>query len=451
MSFSLSRDKGKFEWASDDLWSLFCQGSNIFKPRVYRMIWDILRFNLFAIDFLSDKGEIHSMSIGEYLDKQGYSQAFKEDYLLPLTAGIWSIPPEKVALDFPAFALIRFFHNHQMLQLWGKPSWLTIKGGSKTYVDHIISQIHPSRLHLKTGIQSITPIENGVLLSTEMGKEQLFDKVIIATHTDQAVQLLGSNISPEEKTLLGGCQWSANEAVVHYDENLMPIRKKAWTAWNYLTSTAPLSGDLETKTSASDVNSISITFNLNILQSLPISKHGQVFVTLNPPIPPDPKKTISKWIYHHPELTPSLINLQRSLGNIQGKRNIYFVGAWTGYGFHEDGWRSAMEIINRPEFHLSPNTKINMSNPMSKSEELESESKTKAKTIPQPKQDGLEILYVDERNIHSTILEKLLRSLVGLIDSTVKQLVVWVLWLITLSLSCIGFILGDDQLKKNKC
>ncbi|WWC67169.1 uncharacterized protein I206_101076 [Kwoniella pini CBS 10737] len=225
MSFSLSRDRGKFEWASNDLWALFCQRSNFFKPRVYRMMWDILRFNLFAIDFLLENGEAEGLSIGEYLDREGYSQAFKEDYLLPLTAGIWSIPPEKVALDFPAMALIRFFHNHQMLQLWGKPSWLTIKGGSKTYVDYITSQMDSAKLHL---------------------------------NVDQAVQLLGSDISREEKDLLGNCNWSANQCVVHYDENLMPIRKKAWTAWNYLTSTSYIHPSHESKTSASEVSSISM-------------------------------------------------------------------------------------------------------------------------------------------------------------------------------------------------
>ncbi|WWC85488.1 uncharacterized protein L201_000352 [Kwoniella dendrophila CBS 6074] len=420
MSFSLSRDKGEFEWASDDLWALFCQGSNVFKPRIYRMMWDILRFNLFAVDFLSEKGEAEELSIGEYLDQQGYSQAFKEDYLLPLTAGIWSIPPEKVALDFPAMALIRFFHNHQMLQLWGKPDWLTIKGGSKTYVDYIISKVDRSKaqLHLNVGIQNINPTSDGVYITTEDGQVELFDKVILATHTDQAVKLLGENISEDELNLLGNCHWSANEAVVHYDENLMPTRKKAWTAWNYLTSTTTIHPDHESKTTASDVSSISITFNLNLLQNLPVSKHGQVLVTLNPPIQPDPCKTISKWIYHHPELTPQLINLQKNLSKIQGKknRNLYFSGAWTGYGFHEDGWRSSLEIVHRPEFGLSNHHQKNLING-----------------------NRNNILYIDNRKLIKSPLENILRFLIGSIDYSLKIILNLLLFLSYFWISIIVF------------
>ncbi|WWC57749.1 uncharacterized protein I303_100283 [Kwoniella dejecticola CBS 10117] len=411
MSFSLSRDRGKFEWASDDLWALFCQGSNIFKHRVYRMMWDILRFNLFAVDFLSVKGEAEEMSIGEYLDKEGYSQAFKEDYLLPLTAGIWSIPPEKVALDFPAMALIRFFHNHQLLQLWGKPAWLTIKGGSKTYVEYIIRQMDPAKLHLGIGIENIRNTQDGVCVVTDQGQEEVFDKVILATHTDQTVQILGSDISAEEKALLGNCHWSANQCVVHYDESLMPVRKKAWTAWNYLTSTSYIHPDHESKTSASDVSSISITFNLNILQSLPLSKHGQVLVTLNPPIQPAEDKVISRWTYHHPELTPSLLIAQQNLETIQGKRGIYFGGAWTGYGFHEDGWRSGLEIVHRPEFGLN-------------------------------KTPG-DIKYVHARDVQTSAVERGLRMIVGLSDRVGKFTLTWIVWMFLFWISVLRRILGE--------
>ncbi|OCF70926.1 amine oxidase [Kwoniella mangroviensis CBS 8886] len=411
MSFSLSRDEGKFEWASDDFWALFCQGSNVFKPRVYRMMWDILRFNLFAVDLLSEKGESEILSIGEYLDREGYSQAFKEDYLLPLSAGIWSIPPEKVALDFPAMALIRFFHNHQMLQLYGKPAWLTIKGGSKTYVDYIISKMDSSKLHLNVGIDTVQPTSQGIWVTTEHGKKELFDKVILAAHTDQAVRFLGQNISEEEKMLLGDCQWSANEAVVHYDEALMPMRKKAWTAWNYLTSTAYIHPTHEAKTSASDVNSISITFNLNILQSLPISKRGLALVTLNPPVQPDPSKTLARYVYHHPELTPSLINAQKKLDSIQGRRGVYFSGAWTGYGFHEDGWRSGMEITQRSEFDM---------------------------------QTKEEILYVDGRDVKFGMVEKTLRVMVGMIDWSVKGLFGWMIWMICVWISIVRRLSGRN-------
>ncbi|OCF43079.1 amine oxidase [Kwoniella heveanensis CBS 569] len=413
MSFSLSRDKGAFEWASDDLWALFCQSSNFFKPQIYRMMWDIFRFNLFATDFLSETGEAESMSIGEYLDREGYSKAFKEDYLLPLTAGIWSIPPEKVALDFPSMALIRFFHNHQMLQLWGKPDWLTVKGGSKTYVEQIIKQIDPSRLHLNVGVTHVKPVEGGVWITTEDGRRELFDKVIIATHTDQAVQLLGENISPDERRLLGDCQWSANEAVVHYDEDLMPTRKRAWTAWNYLTSTVPVTPSHESKTTASDVSAIAITFNLNILQSLPVWKHGQILVTLNPPVQPAASKTLSRWTYHHPELTPALLRAQKELPAIQGKRGIYFAGAWTGYGFHEDGWTAGMEIAYRPEFGLA--------------------------------EKPWEIMRVSGRGVQLGRIERNLRFVVGTVDWGVKSILVWIMWTLNLYLSILRSVFGVER------
>ncbi|UOH84746.1 hypothetical protein LQV05_001559 [Cryptococcus neoformans] len=422
MSFSLSRDRGAFEWASNDLWSLFCQGSNFFKPRVYRMMWDIFRFHIFAKDLLSEKGESEQLSIGEYLDREGYSQSFKEDYLLPLTAGIWSIPPEKVALDFPAMALVRFFHNHQMLQLWGKPSWLTVKGGSEMrcaesicftdrskYVEKVIEQIPKEKLHLGEGVQAVIPQTDGSFIVREVsGKEERYDKVILATHTDQAVSLLGENISLEEKAVLGGCEWSANEAVVHYDEELMPTRKKAWTAWNYLTSTKPISPSHESKTSVSAVNTISITFDLNVLQSLPVSKHGHIFVTLNPPTPPTPSKTLSRWIYHHPTLTPALLRAQQQLPSIQGVRGLYFVGAWTGYGFHEDGWRAGMEVAYRPEFG-----------------------------VPLHKRPW-EVRRVDGRDVKKEMGEWALRPVIGTVDWGVKGLVTWASW--TLGCICLRFM-----------
>ncbi|WVQ76932.1 hypothetical protein IAR50_006611 [Cryptococcus sp. DSM 104548] len=418
MSFSLSRDAGAFEWASTGFWGLFCQGGNLLKPRVYRMMWDIFRFHIFAKDFLSSPSPSdEGLSIGEYLDREYYSQAFKEDYLLPLTAGIWSIPPDKVALDFPALALIRFFHNHQMLQLWGRPAWLTVKGGSARYVDKIVQRMEQKgkeRLHLGLGVERVMPRGDGKFVVVEEGKRKVvYDKVILATHTDQAVQLLGEHISPEEREVLGGCEWSANEAVVHYDEALMPVRKSAWTAWNYLTSTtnAVVPGH-ESKTTASDVSTISITFDLNVLQSLPVAQHGDVFVTLNPPIQPHPSKTLSRWVYHHPLLTPSLLSAQKKLPLIQGIRGLYFAGAWTGYGFHEDGWRTGMDIAYRPEFGV----------PVSKR--------------------PWEVVRVDGRDIKREAGEWLLRPLVGGLDGAFKSVAGWMWWSAGVYVSVIRRVFG---------
>ncbi|WVR03214.1 hypothetical protein IAU60_000205 [Kwoniella sp. DSM 27419] len=413
MSFSFSRDRGAFEWASTNLSSLFCQLSNLYKPRIYRMMWDIFRFNLFAVDLLSEKNAAAGLSIGEYLNKEGYSQTFKEDYLLPLTAGIWSVPPEKVALDFPAIALVNFFHNHQLLQLWGKPAWLTIKGGSKNYVERIIQHVNPARLHLNAAVAQVQQVESGVLVRVAGGADSLFDKVIIATHSDQAVRLLGEHITDDEKRILGACTWSANEAVVHYDEELLPVRKKAWTAWNYMTSTAPVALKHERITTASDVDAIAITFNMNLLQDLPVEKHGRILVTLNPPIEPNPAKTLSRWVYHHPQLTPSLLRAQEELPSIQGKRGLYFVGAYQENGFHECGWTSGMEVAYRPEFGL--------------------------------KRKPWEIARVDATTTRRSGLETVLRGVVGGTDVWIKLLAEWLSWLWLVHLSLLKLYVGQPS------
>ncbi|KIR62576.1 amine oxidase [Cryptococcus bacillisporus CA1873] len=434
MSFSLSRDHGAFEWASNDLWSLFCQSSNFFRPRVYRMMWDIFRFHVFAKDLLSEEGESEQLSIGEYLDREGYSQSFKEDYLLPLTAGIWSIPPEKVALDFPAMALIRFFHNHQMLQLWGKPSWLTVKGGSNKYVEKIIEQIPKEELHLGEGVRAVIPQADGSFIVREVsGKEERYDKVILATHTDQSVSLLGENITPEEKAVLGGCDWSANEAVVHYDEELgtiLPLRNRFHLATSPRRVPPPstpspcspisfLFGCIKDAMADPFPCAQCSTFDLNVLQSLPVSKHGHIFVTLNPPIPPSPSKTLSRWIYHHPTLTPALLRAQQQLPSIQGVRGLYFVGAWTGYGFHEDGWRAGMEVAYRPEFG-----------------------------VPLHKRPW-DVRRVNGRDVKREMGEWALRPIIGTLDWGVKGLVAWASWTLGLYMSSIR-VVGGQVIKAKK-
>ncbi|KAK1923361.1 hypothetical protein DB88DRAFT_490915 [Papiliotrema laurentii] len=355
MTFSVSRDRGAFEWAGDGLGALFCQVGNLFNPRLYRMIFDIVRFNLFALDLLKEPlKDGKEISIGEYLDREGYGDGFKEDYLLPMTGAIWSTPADQAALDFPASTLIRFFHNHHLLQLTGKPSWLTIKGGAKQYIDAVLSRLPKENLHLNTEIVSVSSREDGVELVEAGGARHIYDHVILATHSDTTLNMLkrGGLVTPEEEKVLAPWGWSKNEAVLHWDDRFIPVRRKAYSAWNYLTSTSKPHRDA--KTTDSEVDTVSLTYGMNILQHLPESKYGLVLVTLNPPFPVDPAKTIGSWTYTHPMMTTTSVSTQPHLPSIQNKRNISYAGAWTKYGFHEDGFTSGMRLVTGAPFNVKP-------------------------------------------------------------------------------------------------
>nr|XP_031863464.1 uncharacterized protein CI109_001340 [Kwoniella shandongensis]KAA5530536.1 hypothetical protein CI109_001340 [Kwoniella shandongensis] len=366
MTFSVSRDRGAFEWAGEGLGGVFCQLSNIFNPRLYRMIFDILRFNLFAVKLLEEEGDKNGISIGQYLEREGYGDGFRDDYLLPMTGAIWSTPADQAALDFPASTLIRFFHNHHLLQLTGKPKWLTVEGGSKRYIDAVLSKLAPENLHLNTEIVSVNSGDEGtegVTIVEASGQRHVYDHVILATHSDTTLSLLrsGGGATPEEEKALASWGWSKNEAILHWDEKLMPIRRKAYSAWNYLTLTDEKEKKLHS--TDSDVETVALTYDMNILQHLPESKHGFVLVTLNPPFPVDESKVIGRWTYQHPMMTRQSVASQSLLPAIQNRRGISYVGAWTKYGFHEDGFSSAMKLLVQepfgvvPPFELKPATR----------------------------------------------------------------------------------------------
>ncbi|KAJ9101757.1 hypothetical protein QFC21_003096 [Naganishia friedmannii] len=376
MTFAVTRDLGDFEWAGEGLTGVFCQARNLLNPRMYRMLLDVFRFNLFGLDLVTDasvqsrstsqanggghptsqkteqtkqmdveEAEHSEISIGEYLEKEGYGEGFKEDYLLPMTAAIWSTPADKCALDFPARTLVRFFHNHHLMQVEGRPKWLTIKGGSKHYVNAIIDKLPAENLHLNTKIVGITPHDTHVTLTEDNGTRHEYDYVILATHSDTALAMLrnGGGASKEEEEILGKFEWNKNGAVVHWDEKLMPIRRKAWSAWNVLTSSKNPSK--EPTTAASDVNTVSLTYNMNSLQHLSEKRHGPVLVTLNPPFEVDKDK--------------ESVKAQSQLPSIQNARRVTFAGAWTNYGFHEDGFASGLKIAAEifgatPPFPIRP-------------------------------------------------------------------------------------------------
>ncbi|KAI2632026.1 amine oxidase [Hypoxylon sp. NC1633] len=349
MTFGVSRDRGKFEWAGTDLDSIFCQRKNVFSLRMWRLIFDIVRFNQFALDLLKDddndsypnfKGAgtpARPMeTIGEYLDREGYSGTFRNDYLLPMTAAVWSTSPDKCALEFPAVTLIRFMWNHHLLStIATRPDWLTVEGGSKSYIDAVINGFPPNHLFLNTAVKHLTNDEDGrVRLHLENGRTEVFDHVILATHGDQAYQIIKPSATTEEKAIMSSFKTSENTCILHSDLTNMPKRRNAWSSWNYLTASSPWTGK--------DVDKISLTYNMNMLQNIPRESFGDVLVTLNPIYEPKPDTVQGRYSYSHPLYNAAAIRAQQALPGIQNKRGISYAGAWTKYGFHEDGFSSGL-------------------------------------------------------------------------------------------------------------
>jgi predicted NAD/FAD-binding protein len=354
MTFGVSRDAGAFEWSGTSGSALFAQSENALKPSFWRMIFDIVRFNQFALDLLSVAPGSQSVSItaetsiGEYLEREGYSEAFRDDYLIPMTACVWSTGADKCALEFPALTLIRFMWNHHLLTtISERPPWLTIEGGAKRYIDAVMKECKGTHVHLSTPLKSLSRKDGRVELKLggEGGRMETFDEVIMACHGDQARELIGEAATVEEQEILAAFETTPNTAYLHSDLSLMPERRAAWSAWNYLITSKPSSAT--TSQSSGALQTVSLTYNMNILQALPVSDFSNVLVTLNPEIPPSPSTTQAVYEYRHPLYNARMIAAQSELEKIQGKRGIWYAGAWTGYGFHEDGFSSGMNVALR--------------------------------------------------------------------------------------------------------
>ncbi|KAF2803464.1 amine oxidase-like protein [Mytilinidion resinicola] len=349
MTFGVSRDHGAFEWSGTSLSSIFAQRENVFRPSFWRMIFDIVRFNLFALDLLSEQQNGASdaqkeQTIGEYLVQEGYSDSFRDDYIIPMTACVWSTGPDKCALEFPAMTLVRFMWNHHLLSTVAeRPPWLTIEGGSQKYIDAVLKETSKATIHLSSPAISVEPQENGkvslTLGGTQEAKTEIFDSALLACHGDQARHLISASATAEELRILSAFETTPNTAYLHSDLSLMPTRRTAWSAWNYLT----LSSDPTTSPRPSPtLHTVSLTYNMNILQSLPTSLYGDVLVTLNPPHAPAAALTQGSYAYRHPLYNARAVQAQEELARIQGTRGVWYAGAWTGYGFHEDGFSSGI-------------------------------------------------------------------------------------------------------------
>ena len=325
MSFSVKDSQKDFEYNGTNLNALFAQRKNLISPTFYKMIKEILRFNKSSTLLLKNNEEI---SLGEYLDREAYSDFFKKYYILPMGSAIWS-SDVKTMMTFPAKFFVRFFDNHGMLNINDRPQWLTITGGSINYVKKLISPFE-KKIKLNSQIKSVERKNDHVDIQFH-DRDEKFDWVFFACHSDEALKLIKSP-TQDEKNVLKAIPYKDNEVILHFDERFMPRRKLAWAAWNYHV--------------AEDSSSpVSLTYNMNILQNL--KTNVPVLVTLNPQEKIDKHKIIKKLSYAHPQYSLKSIEAQSKHHLISGVNRTSFAGAYWGNGFHEDGVKSAIDAIEQ--------------------------------------------------------------------------------------------------------
>jgi predicted NAD/FAD-binding protein len=329
MSFAVSIDDGALEYSGGGrLNGLLAQRRNLVRPRFWSMVQDILRFYREAPRDLS-LGRLEGVTLGDYVTESGYSEAFVEDHLLPMAAAIWSSPLAAMR-DHSAASIVRFFENHGLLRLQDRPQWRTVDGGSREYVRRLTAG-YADRVRLRCGARRILRRGRGVWIEDETGALSHFDHVVVATHADEALDLL-DDPSPLEFELLGAIRYQANPAVLHQDASLMPRRKRVWSSWNYMRD-----GKADAE------RSVHVTYWMNRLQG--IDPAHPLFVTLNPPR--EPARMLGCFLYHHPLLDAAAIRAQKRLWDLQGRRNTWFCGAYFGAGFHEDGLQAGLAVAEQ--------------------------------------------------------------------------------------------------------
>ena len=327
MEFSVSLDNGNLEWkGGKKLSGIFAQPTNILSPSFLKMLRDIFRFNKRARQDLQN-GALCGLTFDDYLNQTGFSKRLKNDYLVPMTSAIWSTPTTKM-LEFPAESLIQFMKNHSLIQS-ERPRWRTVSGGSREYVCKLNNDTN-AKFRKNSEVVSIERVTNGVMVTDINGHTEVFDQVVLAAHSDQSLEIL-KDASVKEKTILSSVQYVQNDVWLHRDPSLMPRRKKAWAAWNYIGNKNVL-----------DDRDVSVTYWMNRLQN--IDENYPLFVTLNPINKPKSELTIQRYQYAHPLFNSDAIEAQNKLEDIQGKNRVWFCGAWTGFGFHEDGLKSGLKV-----------------------------------------------------------------------------------------------------------
>jgi len=332
MSFAVSIDSGRVEYGGSTVNDVFAQRRNIVSPRFIKMVWDIVKFYKSAPALLKDPATA-DLSLGDFLIRKGYGDAFIDDHILPMAAAIWSCSTETMR-SFPLSSFIRFFVNHGLLELTDRPQWWTVDGGSREYVKRLRAQL-PGRFHTGRPIVSVKRQNGNVIVTDSDGVSEIYDTVVMACHGDQSCRLISDKTS-EETAILSGFTYQPNTAILHSDQNQMPCRKRIWSSWNYLAN----------RKSGNDAEKrVAVTYWMNRLQSLDPST--PLFVTLNPATEIAAEKIISSFEYEHPVFDRAAIEAQKRLPNIQGAGGLWYCGSYCGYGFHEDGLSSAVAVARQ--------------------------------------------------------------------------------------------------------
>jgi predicted NAD/FAD-binding protein len=346
MSFSVSIDaseksasQAKIEWAGNDINSFFGQRANLLSPSFWRMAYDILRFNRMATKLALaqiESGHLYKEpdeAISKFLDRNRFSQSFRENYFLPMIGAIWSCSVEQM-LEFPIQTMVRFCHNHGLLQIQNRPQWLTVKGGSREYVKRIVSALEHHGVNIRReGALRVNTTQNDTnqIEVISPSGSMMFDEVVMACHSDQTLDLV-HGINQQTRDILAAIPYQKNRAILHTDTRFLPTEKRCWAAWNY---TAKSGAKLSSK------QHVSVNYLINRLQPLPDKlKNTQIIVSLNPSTEPDSSLIHQEIHYSHPVFDMGAIQAQKELPLIQGSSSIWYCGAWTGFGFHEDGLRS---------------------------------------------------------------------------------------------------------------
>lgn len=332
MSFSVKVPgalNGKaLEWSGTDLNSVFAQRGNLVNPRFWRMLADVVRFNKLCTRIAKDQREkALQQPLADFLRTHQFSEPFRDWYFLPMLGCIWSCPTDQM-LQFPVATMIRFCHNHGLIQVTNRPQWFSVLGGARNYVEKILAGVPDKRL--STPVRLIERDALGVRIVTD-GHAERFDQVVIATHTTQALAMLRAP-SAQESSLLGAIRYQDNRAVLHTDARVLPAHPKTWAAWNYERAAS----------SARESSRVCLHYLLNRLQRIPFSQ--PVVVSLNPLQAIDPASIVGEYDYAHPVFDLAAIEAQKRLPSLQGEQHTWFAGAWTGYGFHEDGLKSGLQV-----------------------------------------------------------------------------------------------------------
>jgi len=328
MSFSVQIAEDNIEWAGSSLGSVFAQPKNLANPRFLRMLTDIARFSRQADALMADP-TVDELTLGQLLEREGYSGGFTDWYLIPMGDAIWSTPPGEM-LDYPASTFLRFCDNHGLLHISGKPQWLSVDGGARTYVE-AASKTFSGEVFDAEPAERIERAATGVTVHTAR-RSRHYDAVVLASHPPQSRMLLGDAIAPVEREVLGAFEYWPNDVVIHSDESFMPKSRKAWASWNWY------SGSVE-----ADKKMLMLSYRLNTLQHLPDGVPS-VIETLNRDHEPAEDSVFARMVFDHPMYSRAAIKAQRRLQQIQGTDGVYYAGAWTRYGFHEDGMLSGVRV-----------------------------------------------------------------------------------------------------------